>query len=294
MQKKSRKILNILRLLALFFVLCLVAAFFLFALTVLPQLVPAVDGETGEYRIFTRTQLQELLTPVEETISELFEPEEEDAPADEPEIVGYLVEEELLVLPEVDPEAWYLQMANDAYRLSADFVPDSLVEIENGQQVDERIAEPMTALIQAARDDGYTVYFCSGYRSYETQSLIYENHIASYMAEGYEEEYAAYLTKQSVNAPGASEHQLGLTADLLEYQGQDMEPYIGGSGLMLWLEEHCTEYGFIIRYPENKTGITGVEYEPWHLRYVGTECAQYIMEHDLCLEEFKVLLETYG
>ena len=59
---------------------------------------------------------------------------------------------------------------------------------------------------------------------------------------------------------------------------------------MLWLEEHCMNYGFVIRYPDGKTDITGVMYEPWHLRYVGP-CARYIMSHDLCLEEFLALYE---
>ena len=70
-----------------------------------------------------------------------------------------------------------------------------------------------------------------------------------------------------------------------------MEAYIGGSGLMLWLEENCADYGFVIRYPDGKTDITGISYEPWHLRYVGGEVAQYMMENDLCLEEFLALYE---
>ena len=104
------------------------------------------------------------------------------------------------------------------------------------------------------------------------------------------DEQAEAATLASVNRPGGSEHQLGLAVDLLEYGDQEMEPWIGGSGLMLWLEEHCAEYGFIIRYPADKTAVTGVEYEPWHLRYVGS-CASYIMENGLCLEEFLNELE---
>lgn len=189
--------------------------------------------------------------------------------------------------PEVDLDSWELRLVRQDNPLPSDYAPE-LTEIEQGQYFDSRAVRHLSALIKAARDAGYTVYICSGYRSYETQSWIYWNHVDDYIKQGMTQEEAEAATRIAVNYPGGSEHQLGLAADLLEYQTQDMEPYIGGSGLMLWLEEHCADYGFIIRYPEDKTDITGVEYEPWHLRFVGV-CAQYIMENDLCLEEFLAL-----
>ena len=136
------------------------------------------------------------------------------------------------------------------------------------------------------------MYFCSGYRDYDTQYTIYWNHINQYMAQGMTEEEAHAKTRLAVNYPGASEHQSGLCADILESASQEMEPWIGGSGLMLWLEQHCAEYGFVVRYPKDKTDITGVEYEPWHLRYVGVDAATYMMEKGLCLEEFLALYEV--
>ena len=194
--------------------------------------------------------------------------------------------------PNVDVNSWELRLIREEKPLGEDFVPESLTEIENGQKVDSRIAEPLKDLFGAARAAGYSVYFCSGYRDYATQHLIYfDNHVNIYMAQGMTEEEANAKAKLAVNYPGASEHQSGLCADVLESPDQDMEPYIGGSGLMLWLEEHCAKYGFVIRYPADKTDVTGVEYEPWHLRYVGTTAAEYIMEHHMCLEEF---LAMYG
>lgn len=181
---------------------------------------------------------------------------------------------------------WQLQIANTEYLLAEDFAPEELAYIESGQSVDARIEEPLRALFAAAREAGYTLYFCSGYRDYDTQSIIYWRHIDDFMAQGMTFEEADAETRLSVMPPGASEHQLGLTADVLEYAEQDMLPYIGGSGLMLWLEENCADYGFIIRYPEDKIHITGVSYEPWHLRYVGIETAKYIMQEGLCLEEY--------
>lgn len=193
-------------------------------------------------------------------------------------------------LPDVDLDAWYMTLVNYDNRLDAGFAPE-LADIENDQQFDARAAIHLKALMQAARDAGYTVYFCSGYRDYDIQSIIYWRHIDDFTAEGMTEEEAHAKTLLSVNYPGASEHQLGLAADILEYEDQPMEPYIGGSGLMLWLEEHCADYGFVIRYPADKTDITGISYEPWHLRYVGGEAAQYMMENGLCLEEFLALYE---
>lgn len=191
--------------------------------------------------------------------------------------------------PAADPDSWELRLVRQDHPLPSDYAPE-LAEIERNEMFDARAVMHLNALIKAARDAGYTVYVCSGYRSYETQSWIYWKHVEEYRAQGMTQEEAEAATRLAVNYPGGSEHQLGLAADILESQTQAMEPYIGGSGLMLWLEQHCADYGFIIRYPDGKTDVTGVEYEPWHLRYVGA-CARYIMENGLCLEEFLALYD---
>ena len=192
----------------------------------------------------------------------------------------------------VDVDDWRLRLVRYEYPLGEDFVPDSLATVDGREQVDSRVAPALENLIADARAAGYGVYVCSGYRDYATQHYIYfDNHVDVYMAQGMSEEEANDKARLAVQYPGCSEHQSGLAADVLEYSGQPMEPYIGGSGLMQWLEENCAEYGFVIRYPDGKTDITGVEYEPWHLRYVGVQAARYMMEHGLCQEEF---LALYG
>ncbi|MCD7845071.1 MAG: M15 family metallopeptidase, partial [Oscillospiraceae bacterium] len=198
-----------------------------------------------------------------------------------------------LGLPELDTSEWYLQLIRYEYPLGEDYEPPALTEIEDGEYMDSRVANALIDMIAAARASGYPVYVCSCYRPYSTQYIIYWDHVDEYMAQGMTQEEAEAATRLAVNYPGASEHQSGLAADILESADQDMEPYIGGSGLMLWLEENCAAFGYVIRYPDGKTDITGVEYEPWHLRYVGTEAAMYMMENDLCLEEFLELLEQY-
>ena len=194
------------------------------------------------------------------------------------------------MMPTVDLSSWELRLVRKDHPLAVDFVPE-LMDIEEGERFDARAGAYLIQLIRDARAAGYGVYVCSGYRSYDTQYSIYWNHVDRFMREnGMTQAEAEATTLLSVNYPGASEHQLGLAADILEYRGQDMMPYIGGSGLMLWLEQHCADYGFIVRYPDGKTDITGIEYEPWHLRYVGS-CARYLMDNDLCLEEFLTLYQ---
>ncbi len=189
-------------------------------------------------------------------------------------------------LPAADLDSWMLRLIDYDHPLGEDFVPEELADVGDGQQLDSRVAPMLLKLMEDAHAAGYTTYVCSGYRDYDTQYSIYQRHIDQYTAEGMTEAEAHAKTRLAVNYPGSSEHQSGLCVDLLEYNGQDMEPYIGGSGLMLWLEQHCAQYGFVVRYPDGKTDITGVEYEPWHLRYVGGQVSSYIMEHGLCLEEF--------
>lgn len=192
-----------------------------------------------------------------------------------------------LQLPEVDLDSWELRLVSVDHQLPADYAPE-LMSVDNDQLFDVRAGMHLQKMLADARAAGYTTFICSGYRSYDTQYYLYWQHVEQFMAEGMPQEEAEAATRLAVNYPGASEHQLGLAADILEYQGQDMEPYIGGSGLMLWLEEHCADYGFIVRYPEDKTDVTGIEYEPWHLRFVGS-CARFLMENNLCLEEFLAL-----
>ena len=196
---------------------------------------------------------------------------------------------EPLQLPEVDLDSWELRLVSIDHQLPADYAPE-LMAVDNDQFFDARAGMHLQKLLADARAAGFTTFVCSGYRSYDTQYHLYWQHVEQFMAEGMTQEEAEAATRLAVNYPGGSEHQLGLAADILEYQGQDMEPYIGGSGLMLWLEEHCADYGFVVRYPEDKTDITGIEYEPWHLRFVGP-CAWFLMQNDLCLEEFLALYQ---
>jgi D-alanyl-D-alanine carboxypeptidase len=117
------------------------------------------------------------------------------------------------------------------------------------------------------------------YRSQEDQQAIWNRRVNSYLLAGYSKTAAEEEVGKSVCIPGTSEHQLGLAVDI------DGVPAVHG-----WLAEHSWEYGFIVRYPEGKSDITGILYEPWHFRYVGVELAKELYDLGLCMEEYMDML----
>ncbi len=147
--------------------------------------------------------------------------------------------------------------------------------------IDERILQPLTDMIAAAGKDGVTLWISSGYRSIETQQVLFDREVQKHLDEGKSQKEAEELAATVVAYPGTSEHNLGLAVDLNGVRNDfyQTETY-------RWLSEHSAEYGFIERYPDGKQEITGVIFEPWHYRYVGVENAQKIEASGLCLEEY--------
>ncbi len=136
---------------------------------------------------------------------------------------------------------------------------------------------------------GENVKLITGYRSYSTQSYIFNQQVAKFTDKGYSKTEAKTLAGQTVQPPGKSEHQLGVSIDIgisLSVSDTFHKTKAGA-----WITEHAHEYGWILRYPADKVELTGINYEPWHFRYVGTEHATYIYNHGLCLEEYVLLQE---
>ena len=179
--------------------------------------------------------------------------------------------------PDIDINSWEYVLANP-WNSIEDYYPD-VVQIED-IEVDYRIYDAMEAFVSDCRAAGNTVYLSSGYRSYDLQSYLFEK-----KCQEYDEETAATI----VARPGTSEHQTGLAADITEEYYEYKSAILEDTAMYQWMEAHCQDYGFIVRFPEGKEDITGIIYEPWHFRYVGVEAATYIMEHDLTLEEFVAL-----
>lgn len=212
--------------------------------------------------------LQELITVLtaEEEIVEVEEIEEVQAPA--PKEPG-----------------WELFLVNDSNPLPSGYQFE-LVNGVDGQQVDKRILEPLKEMLSAMRTAGLRPVVCSGYRSIERQSELFYNYIVERVEEGWSYEDAFYKAKTRIAAPGTSEHQTGLAVDIVGRNHQMLDSNQAQTKEAKWLVEHCAEYGFILRFPEGKETITGVEYESWHFRYVGKEAAGYIMENEITLEEY--------
>ena len=155
----------------------------------------------------------------------------------------------------------------------------------NRQVVSDLMAQALVDFAQGCKAAGLPVYLSSGYRSYTEQSYLFNRKL--------NQGYSYDVAKTIVAYPGTSEHQTGLCCDITDYYHELKDSSLENTDTFKWLNEHCAEYGFILRYPADKSGdadsITGCIYEPWHFRYVGVEAATYIQENNLCLEEFMAL-----
>ena len=167
-------------------------------------------------------------------------------------------------------------------------VPDDYqVELVSygGYQIAAEAYDPLVQMIEQLKGLGY-YKVTSIYRSVQHQQNIWDSRYYNYLAAGYSHDGAIAEVGKHVAVPGTSEHHLGLAVDI-----------DGVAAVHGWLAEHSWEYGFIVRYPDGKTDITGIVYEPWHYRYVGRELAKEIYESGLTMEEYMDRLteqEGYG
>ena len=190
-------------------------------------------------------------------------------------------------LPEpVREPDWRLTLVNEANPLPEDYEPET-AEADNGYLFDIRAVEPLRALLQAGREAGLDLVITSAWRSWEYQDKLFEDKTARVMDEtGLDRIAAEAAAAVEVARPGTSEHQLGLAVDIISNDHPELDEGWAETEEAKWLTENCAQYGFILRYPPDKSDITGIVWEPWHFRYVGEEAAVYIMENDLCLEEY--------
>lgn len=184
-----------------------------------------------------------------------------------------------------DKDDWRLILVNKQHPVPEDYIVE-LETIKGNMKCDARIISDLIAMFQAADADGVNLAVCSPYRDLNRQEWLFERKIKSYMKKGMSYMEAYSLASQIVMVPGASEHQLGLAIDINCDTYTSLDEGFADTEAGKWLAAHCYEYGFILRYPLGKEYITGVEYEPWHFRYVGKEAATVISEQGICLEEF--------
>ena len=176
--------------------------------------------------------------------------------------------------------AWSLLLVNRDSPLPDGYQVE-LTHLSNGQSVDKRIYPALQAMFDAARAQGVYPVVASGFRTAEKQQSLLDEKIAAFEAQGDSPAQARENAEDWVALPGTSEHQTGLAVDI-NADGI----HSAGREVYRWLDQNAYRYGFILRYPSDKTGITGISNEPWHYRYVGVTAAAEIRRQNLCLEEY--------
>lgn len=164
-------------------------------------------------------------------------------------------------------------LVNTSHKIPAGYNPNIVTFLKDHKIVDYA-KEPLERMFAAMEASGIKYTLNSIYRTKSQQQEILRLRTSEYQAKGYSYESAYAKARQTVALPDTSEHQLGLAADIL------------GTEANRWLAEHCWEYGFILRYPGEKSAITGIANESWHFRYVGVEVAMDMKDTGLCLEEY--------
>lgn len=190
-----------------------------------------------------------------------------------------------------DIEDWRLRLVNPWNALPADYEV-TLTQLSNGHAVDERCYPDLQAMMDACRTAGLSPVICSSYRTQEKQETLFNNKVNSLLAKGLTQTEAKTEAGKAVAVPGTSEHQLGLAVDIVDLSNQNLDESQENTAVQKWMMENSWKYGFILRYPNDKSDITGIIYEPWHYRYVGKEAAKEIYALGICLEEY--LEQTKG
>lgn len=188
---------------------------------------------------------------------------------------------------------WNLLLVNPWNAIPADFSVE-LQSVGGGHSVDARCADALTEMLSACRAAGYSASICSSYRTQAYQQSLFDQRVAARMAQGMTRAEAEAVTARSTAVPGTSEHQIGLAVDLVDSGYWRLDSTQASRPTQQWLMAHSWEYGFILRYPSDKSDLTGIIYEPWHYRYVGKDAARTIYEQEICLEEYLEELDTFS
>ena len=226
-------------------------------------------------------------TRVESTTEEPTEPDEEETTEPE-EVTEEEVTEEPIIWDNYKPinvllsENWALTLINKNYPLDKNYTPTEASVIENSSvTADIRVAEAYRLMYNAALTEDVILTPYSGYCSYQRQKNNYDNKVQAFVLQGLPEDEAKQSAEKRVEPAGCSENGAGLAVDVISASAG-----FASTNEYKWLVANAHHYGFVLRYPEDKTDITGMIYQPWHWRYVGIEVATEMKEQNLCLEEF--------
>ena len=178
-----------------------------------------------------------------------------------------------------------LTLVNYKNKIPDDWKVD-LVSLNDQQSIDQRAYQELKNMLNDAKKEGLNIIVCSSYRTYDKQKELFVNKVKEYLKEGYGYNEAQEAASMWVAKPNTSEHQLGLAVDLVSKKNQRLDDSQERTAEQQWLIKNWWRYGFILRYPSNKSDLTKVGYEPWHYRFVGKEHAKKITEQGVCLEEY--------
>ena len=190
--------------------------------------------------------------------------------------------------PVIDFDSYQMRLVNPWNSIPEGFDPElalinkAYAGFDNAQ-FDARAIDQLHAMCAAAMEDGIKLIVISAYRTNDYQAMLFNNKVTRVMNANpsLSRKQAEKEAEKVVARPGTSEHQVGLAVDF-----NSVEDSFKTTDEYAWLVEHCTDYGFVLRYTEEKQKTTGIIPEPWHYRYVGVEAAKKMEKENLCLEEF--------
>lgn len=248
-------------------------------------LYKSVGDTTPKIKLYDRNQTENSSENQEaQTTEPQTEPQTEPV-SEEPQAVPETKTDEkkpATIIPITDAEKWNLAIINIKYPLPDSYAP-TLSNAINGSniQLDSRVSERYAEMYAAAKLSGCVLTPYSGYHSYALQETNYNRKVNFYVNQGISAEEANQKASAQVLPAGCSEHNAGLAMDIVSASSDFIN-----TKEYKWLCENAHNYGFILRYPEDKTAITGMNFEPWHWRYVGTQAAKEMKEKNQCLEEY--------
>lgn len=189
---------------------------------------------------------------------------------------------------ELAGENWALALINRAYPLDKKYAP-TLSPVVEGSSVtaDSRVSEAYQLMYADALKEGYVLTPYSAYCSYQGQQTIYNNKIQSFIFQGMTEEEAKQNAEKRIEPAGCSENGAGLSVDITSASAG-----FSSTDEYKWLTQNAFKYGFVLRYPEDKTDVTGMIFQPWHWRYVGIDVATEMKNNNQCLEEYLGVVNT--
>ena len=248
-------------------------------------LYKSVGDTTPRIKLYNRNQTESSSENQEEQTAEPQTEQQTEPAAEEPQAVPETKAAEkkpATVIPITDAEKWNLAIINTKYPLPDSYAP-TLSSAINGSniQLDSRVSEHYAEMYAAAKLSGCVLTPYSGYHTYALQENTFNRKVNFYVNKGMSAEEANQKASAQVLPAGCSEHNAGLAMDIVSASSDFIN-----TKEYKWLCENAHNYGFILRYPEDKTAITGMNFEPWHWRYVGTQAAKEMKEKNQCLEEY--------